>query len=741
MNFAVFSQNATRLELCVFDEAGAEVRVPMRPGVANVWHVYIEGDGRGQSYGYRAYGPYDPARGHRFNPHKLLVDPYARAIAGKIDYRAPVFAYAPPLPGEKRSDLALDPRDDAWGVPRSVVVDPSFDWEGDEPPENPWPDTVLYELHVKSFTRRHRLVPSELRGTYLGVASEATIAHLKSIGVTAVELMPVHEAADEFFVARRGFTNYWGYSTLGFFAPDQRFAARPTEHGSQVREFKEMVKLLHRARIEVVLDVVYNHTCEGDRFGPTLSLRGLDNAAYYRLSPADRGTYIDFSGCGNTLNITEPQTLKLIMDSLRYWVLEMHVDGFRFDLAPTLARDADHMDKLSAFFDIIHQDPVLSRVKLIAEPWDLGDSGYQVGNFPVLWSEWNGRYRDTVRRFWLGDASKVADLGYRLTGSSDLYGHDGRRPYASINFVTAHDGMTMSDLVSYSRKHNDANGEKNQDGWNDDASTNFGVEGETTDAVILHARARQVRSLLTTLLLSQGVPMICSGDEMGRTQQGNNNAYVQDNPVSWLDWDLDAGRTELLAFVRRVANVRAKHPSFRRRAFLRGEPVGKGALKDATWFRPLRDGEEGTRSGGWPEMQGEDWDRARVAALGLLLSGDGVGPDDDVSSGDETFLLLLNASSSPARFAVPRLDGLLARPHSPPSRTGAEAGQVWRLILDTDRPELPENSPLPLGCGEGSSAVESGQGSAVSTAVPGAATAVTVAPKSLILLSFAAFPT
>ena len=589
VNFAVFSRNATRLELCLFNELGEEERLPMRAGAAHVWHLYVEGAGNGQRYGYRAHGPYEPARGHRFNAYKLLVDPYARALAGKVDYRAPVAGYAPPVPGEKASDLVLDVRDDAWGVPRSVVVDPSFDWEGDQPPEIPWPDTVLYELQVKSFTRRHKLVPSELRGTYLGVASDATIAHLKSIGVTAVELMPVHEATDEISVARRGMTNYWGYSTLGFFAPDQRFSTRPADHGSQVREFKEMVEAAPpRAGSEVVLDVVYNHTCEGDRFGPTLSFRGLDNAAYYRLAPDDLGRYVDFSGCGNTLNVTEPQTLKLIMDSLRYWVLEMHVDGFRFDLAPTLARDLEHMDKLSAFFDIIHQDPVLSVVKLIAEPWDLGTQGYQVGNFPVLWSEWNGRYRDTVRRFWLGDRSRVGDLGYRLTGSSDLYGDDGRRPHASINFITAHDGMTLRDLVSYSKKHNEANGERNEDGTTDDASFNFGVEGETSDPEILRARARQQRNLLATLLVSQGVPMIYSGDEIGRTQRGNNNAYVQDNLVSWLDWDLDPPRRELLAFVQRLAALRRAHPSFRRRAFLRGEPIGRTSMKDATWLRPLR---------------------------------------------------------------------------------------------------------------------------------------------------------
>jgi isoamylase len=696
VNFAVFSQNATQLELCLFDDHGEEERLTMRAGPAHVWHLYVEGIGAGQRYGYRAHGPYQPSLGHRFNSHKLLVDPYALALVGKVDYRAPVVGYAPPLPGEKVNDGVVDVRDDAWGVPRSVVVDPSVDWEGDRPPEVPWPDTVLYETHVKGFTRRNKNVPSELRGTYVGVAAEATIAHLKSIGVTTVELMPVHEACDEWFVARRGLPNYWGYSTLGFFAPDQRFSARPTEPGSQVREFKEMVKRLHREQIEVVLDVVYNHTCEGDRFGPTLSLRGLDNAVYYRLSATDRATYLDFSGCGNTLNVTDPQTLKLIMDSLRYWVEEMHVDGFRFDLAPTLARDLDHMDKLSAFFDIIHQDPVLSRVKLIAEPWDLGAQGYQIGNFPVLWSEWNGRYRDTVRRFWTGDRSKIGDLGYRLTGSSDLYGDDGRRPHASINFVTAHDGFTLRDLVSYARKHNEANGQENSDGSDDNSSMNFGVEGDTNDPEIVRARQQQARNFFCTLLFSQGVPMICAGDEMGRTQRGNNNAYVQDNPVSWIDWDLDEPRLALLSFVQRVAAMRRAHPSFRRRSFLKGEPLGRLAMKDATWIRPLRDeeGDEGFPGNEILEMSVADWEGSASAALGLLLAGEGLGANDPFGPPlrDDTFLLLFNAEPAPVRFRVPRL------PEQQGLEPGARARDAqWSVLLDTaaplaDAPASPEKT-------------------------------------------------
>jgi glycogen operon protein len=654
-NFAVFSQNATRLELCLFDEAGNEERIGMIRGHAHVWNANVEVVGPGQRYGFRADGPYDPTRGHRFNPSKLLVDPYALALSGKTDFRAPVFGYVPSLMGRVASDLVRDLRDDASGVPRSIVVDTSFDWGGDEPPEVPWSDTVVYELHVKGFTRRHPGVPKEQRGTYLGVASDAAIAHLLSIGVTTVELMPIHEECDEAPLARRGATNYWGYSTLGFFAPDQRFASNPAD---AVREFKEMVKRLHAARIEVVLDVVYNHTCEGDRFGPTLSLRGLDNSVYYRLAADDRARYVDFTGCGNTLNITEPQTLKLIMDSLRYWAVEMHVDGFRFDLAPTLARDAEHMDKLSAFFDIIHQDPVLSRVKLIAEPWDLGIEGYQAGNFPVLWSEWNAHYRDTVRRFWLGDRSKVGDLATRLAGSSDLYGDDGRRPHASINFVTAHDGFTLRDLVSYAKKHNEANGQRNEDGWDDNASTNFGVEGETPDPRILAARARQQRNLLATLLLSQGVPMISSGDEIGHTQRGNNNAYVQDNEISWLDWELDGPREELLTFMRSLAAIRRTHPSFRRRAYLREE--------DATWLRPFRAGDvRGSVPPVAGVMKGDDWTDPRIAALGLHLVGATGDGEPDVDALDDDFVILLNASAEPATFRLPN------------------RSEAWVLLLDT----------------------------------------------------------
>jgi len=661
VNFALFSENATGVDVCLFDDSARETRIRMRSGAAHVWCRYVEGLKPGQRYGFRVHGPYDPKRGHRFNANKLLVDPYARAFAGKVDYHAPVFGYARRAMEE---DTVADPRDDAWGVPRSVVVQDTFDWGDDRRPEVNWTDTVLYEVHVKGFTRRHHDVPSELRGTYRGVSSAAAIAHLKSIGVTTVELMPVHEVADEALLAARGMTNYWGYNTLGFFAPDQRFASHPCE---QVTEFKTMVKELHAAGIEVVLDVVYNHTCEGDRLGPTLCLRGIDNLVYYRVQAKDHRLYEDYSGCGNSLNMGSPQVLKLIMDSLRYWVNDMHVDGFRFDLASSLARDAEHVDKLSAFFDIIHQDPVLSRVKLIAEPWDLGIGGYQVGNFPVLWNEWNGRYRDTVRHFWIGRADRLGDLGYRLTGSSDLYQDDGRHPHASINFVTAHDGFTLRDLVSYEKKHNEANGEKNRDGWDDNISANCGVEGETSDPEIVATRARQVRNILATLFLSQGTPMITAGDEIGKTQHGNNNPYVQDNPISWLDWELDQPRKELLAFVQRLAKLRREHPIFRRRAFLRGASCGRA--KDITWVRA--DGFE---------MTGEDWTHPSSAAIGLLLSGDLLPwPDEERGTlDDDSFLFVLSAHDARLSFHVPEAARALASEWTVEIDTAGLPKATWR---------------------------------------------------------------
>ncbi len=661
VNFAVYSENATGMEVCLFDEHG-ERRIPLREHTMHVWHGYIHGIGLGQRYGFRAHGPYEPASGNRFNPNKLLVDPYARTVEGKIDYDEPVFGYAgSPFAGfggtsEAPNEHVADLRDSAHGIPKCVVVDDRFDWEGDTPPRVPWADTVLYEAHVKGLSAQHPEVPASLRGTYLGLASDPIINHLQRLGVTTVELLPIHESMNEWSVASRGKENFWGYSTLGFFAPDQRFAAEP---GNQVAEFKRMVKRLHRAGIEVVLDVVYNHTGESDHLGPMVSLRGLDNRTYYRLRADNPAVYEDFTGCGNSLDMRHPQTLKLVMDSLRYWVTEMHVDGFRFDLAPTLARGhAGGPDKTSAFFDIIHQDPILSNVKLIAEPWDLGQGGYQVGNFPVLWTEWNGRYRDTIRQFWTGSRSSVGDMGYRLTGSSDLYEDDGRRPHASINFVTAHDGFTLRDLVSYQTKRNLENGEENRDGSDENFAWNCGVEGPTNDAKVAKLRARQQRNFIVSLMVSQGVPMIAAGDEIGKTQLGNNNAFVQDNPVSWLDWNLDPERERLLAFFREVVAFRRRHPVFRRPRFLRGERVGGSELPDISWFRP--DGRE---------MAASDWQSPHRAALGLFLAGDALDWRDESGETviDDTFLVLLNGSHDEVQFTLP----------------DADWGNRWALRIDT----------------------------------------------------------
>ncbi len=661
VNFAVFSENATGMDLCLFDEQGNETRLPLRDQSAHVWHGYVPGLQPGQRYGYRAHGLYDPRRGFRFNPHKLLVDPYALALEGAVDYREPVFAYVgAPAPGlaatnEPANEEAADTRDSAKGVPKGIVVDARFDWEGDRLPRVHWADTVLYEAHVKGLTALHPDVPESVRGTYLGLAHPSVIAHLKRLGITSIELLPIQEHVDEWSVVARGLTNYWGYSTLAFLAPDQRFASR---RGEQLSEFKTMVKALHRAGIEVVLDVVYNHTGEGDGFGPTLSLRGLDNSTYYRLQPEQRALYEDYTGCGNTLNMLHSQTLKLVMDSLRYWVTEGHVDGFRFDLASTLARESGAVDKMSAFFDIIHQDPVLSNVKLIAEPWDLGHGGYQVGNFPVLWTEWNGRYRDTVRNFCRGETWTIAEMGYRLTGSSDLYQSDGRHPHASINFVTAHDGFTLRDLVSYEKKHNAANGEDNRDGSDHNASWNCGVEGETRDPLVRALRVRQQRNFLVLLALSQGVPMITSGDEMGKTQGGNNNAFAQDNAISWVDWALDEERASLLAFSREIFAFRRRHPVFRRPGFFTGTHVDGSELKDLAWFHPQGH-----------EMRSSDWQHPDVCALALLLSGDALDWRDAFGEAviDDSFLLLLNGSRTPVDFVLP----------------SADWGARWALRVDT----------------------------------------------------------
>ncbi len=652
VNFALFSEHAVAVELCLFDETGRETRVPVRCRSIYVWHVYVPGRAPGQRYGWRVHGPYAPRLGHRFNPHKLLVDPYARALDGHLDLRGPVYGYRR---DRALDDLVMDERDDAAYKPKSVVVDGSFDWGDDRVPRVPWHETVLYELHVKGFTRQHPGVPEALRGTFLGLASDAAIEHLLALRVTTVDLMPVQEHADEAGLVARGLRNYWGYSTLAYFAPARRFA---TPGGDPIAELKRAIKRLHAAGIEVVLDVVYNHTCEGDALGPTLSFRGVDNVVYYRLDARDPRLYLDYTGCGNTLDATHPQVIKLITDSLRYWVTEFHVDGFRFDLASALARGMDgDVDRLGLFFSVVHQDPVLSRIKLIAEPWDLGHDGYQMGNFPILWTEWNGRFRDTVRRFWRGERAVVADLGRRLTGSSDLFADDGRHPHASINFVTAHDGFTLRDLVSYARKHNEANGEENADGWDDGASQNCGVEGETDDPLVLARRRTLARSLLATLFVSQGVPMLAMGDELWRTQQGNNNAYCHDSELTWVDWRMDGGARVMLETARALGELRQRHRVLRRAEFLRGESAGASHGKDITWLR-----QDGT------EMQVADWEKPGRAVLAFVLDGAAFDHGGgDAAPFDESILVLMNAEREPVRFTLP----------------GGSPAVTWRVAVDT----------------------------------------------------------
>jgi glycogen operon protein len=657
VNFALFSEHATAVDLCLFepDDPAREVqRVRMHEQTNQVWHVYLPEARPGLPYGYRVHGPYEPESGHRFNPAKLLLDPYAKAITGSFTWHPSLFGYRLGNPAE---DLAPDDTDSTAYMPRCVAIDPAFSWGDDRRPRTPWHKTVIYELHVKGFTARHPDVPRDLRGTYAGLASPAAVDYLSRLGITAVELLPVHHAVADQHLVERGLTNYWGYNSIGFLAPDPRFASSRTS-GAQVAEFKTMVKTLHEARIEVILDVVYNHTAEGNHLGPTLSFRGIDNAAYYRLVPDSPRHYMDYTGCGNTLNMTHPRTLQLIMDSLRYWVLEMHVDGFRFDLASALAREFHDVNRLSAFFEVIHQDPVISQVKLIAEPWDLGEGGYQVGNFPPGWAEWNGKYRDAIRRYWKGDERQVADLAYRLTGSSDLYEQGGRRPSASINFVTAHDGFTLADLVAYNDKHNEANGEDNRDGTDDNASWNCGAEGPTDDPAIQALRERQERNVLATLLLSQGVPMLLSGDETGRTQHGNNNAYCQDNEISWQVWPLSRASLRHLEFTRKLIRLRLDNPVFHRRLFFQGRRIQGSAVKDLSWFRP--DGKE---------MMEDEWDNGFTRCLGLRLAGDAIEETDEKGQpivGD-TFLLLLNAHHEPIPFVLP-----------------AHRARVrWELVLDT----------------------------------------------------------
>jgi isoamylase len=641
VNFSLFSENATAVDLCLFDSVDAKkesvtVRLPEKKN--HVWHVYLPDVLPGQLYGYRVHGPYDPASGPRFNPNKVVVDPYAKAIGRQIKWDDSMYGY--PIGGPSE-DLAMDERDNAAYAALATVVNPAYEWGDDRPPKTPWHQTVIYETHVKGMSMRHPDVPQELRGTYAGLATEPIILHLKNLGITAVELLPVHHHVDDEYLVKKGLSNYWGYNTLSFFAPDFRYGSGRM---NVVDEFKLMVRTLHAEGIEVILDVVYNHTAEGNHLGPTLSLKGIDNASYYRLVGDNPRFYMDYTGCGNSLNMRHPSVLQLIMDSLRYWVTEMRVDGFRFDLASTLARELHEVDRLGAFFDIIQQDPIISQVKLIAEPWDLGEGGYQVGNFPPMWTEWNGKYRDAIRRFWKGEGGQVAELATRLSGSSDLYDHSSRRPHASINFITAHDGFTLNDLVSYNEKHNLANGEDNRDGSNDNISWNCGAEGPTDNAEITAIRERQKRNFMATLLLSQGVPMIYGGDEIGKTQSGNNNAYCQDNDISWMNWDLTGPQKELLDFTRSVIFIMKSNPVLRRRTFFHGRQIRGSEIKEIAWFAPKG-----------REMTDKEWNAGEVRCLGVRLAGDAMEELDERHTrvtGD-TLLILLNAHHEPIPFVLP----------------------------------------------------------------------------------------
>jgi isoamylase len=670
-NFAIYSDAATRVDICFFDDQGNQTDcVTLHEKTAHVWHGFVNGIQPGQLYGLRVDGPWNPHQGLRFNFNKLLVDPYARAICGEVDWKAPIFGYD--VQSGDTSIMSEEPSSD--GVPKSVVVDNRFDWGSDEPLDIPLSDSVIYEMHVRGFSIRNPMIPEHLRGTYAALAHEASIDYLQKLGVTAVELLPIHHFIDEGHLVDKGLRDYWGYNTLGFFAPMARYSSSG-DHGGQVREFKQMVKALHAAGIEVILDVVYNHTCEGNHKGPMLSWKGVCNTTYYRLVHDDPQFYMDYTGTGNTLNVRNPQVLKMIMDSLRYWRTEMHVDGFRFDLAAALARELHDVSQLSSFFDTIHQDPTLAEVKLIAEPWDVGDGGYQVGNFPVLWAEWNGKYRDTVRRFWKGDEGMLSDLGYRLTGSSDLYQGDGRKPYASINFVTAHDGFTLNDLVSYNSKHNEANGDGNRDGADNNDSWNMGAEGPTDDTAICTLRERQMRNFLATLMLSQGVPMLNGGDEVARTQQGNNNAYCQDSEISWFDWNLTDDRKRLRDFTRRLIQLRRAHPNLRRRKFFQDREIRRkgdgrvvGIIKDIEWYNP--DGNE---------VSDEAWSAGWSRAIALLLNGKTLQLMDEDGNWvvDDTFLLLVNAADQGVEFTLP----------------ASPSGNPWSLVLDTENLDNPFADP------------------------------------------------
>jgi isoamylase len=666
VNFALFSEHANGVELCLFDNRGRRElqRITMREQTDQVWHCYLPEARPGQLYGYRVYGPHQPQQGHRFNPNKLLLDPYAKAIVGQLAWSDAHFGYRI---GSQRGDLSLDRRNNALGMPKCQVIDPAFTWGDDRHPRTPWHDTVIYETHVRGFTRLHPEVPQQYRGTYAALATAPVINYLKRLGVTAVELMPVHFFLNDRHLVEKGLRNFWGYNSIGYFAPHQDYAASAQSE----REFKTMVKTLHSAGIEVILDVVYNHTAEGNHFGPTLSFRGIDNASYYRLMNDDPRYYMDYTGCGNTLNMRHPRVLQMIMDSLRYWIEEMHVDGFRFDLASALARELHEVDRLGAFFDIIHQDPVISQAKLIAEPWDLGEGGYQVGRFPVGWTEWNGKYRDAVRDYWKGEGGLIGEVAYRVSGSSDLYEHSGRRPYASVNFVTAHDGFTLRDLVSYNDKHNEANQDENRDGENHNRSWNCGVEGPTDDPEIRKLRLRQMRNLLTTLFLSQGVPMLLAGDESGRTQNGNNNAYCQDNELTWLNWDLDKEAQELLAFTRDLIRLRREHRVFRRRSFFQNREIRGSGVRDIVWLDP-----NGT------QMSDEQWRESFARSLGVFLSGRGLHEQDERGQViiDSDFLVLVNAHHDAVEFLMP------AQPDD----------ARWVLRLDTASPAAFEHDEREL---------------------------------------------
>jgi len=662
-NFALFSEVAERVELCLFDADGAEERHDLPEMDGFVWHAFLPGVEPGQRYGYRLHGPYDPSRGHRCNPSKLLLDPYAKAIDGKFEWGQALFSYNF---GDAQS---RNDEDSAGAMPKSVVISPFFDWGVDRPPKRQYAESVIYEAHVKGLTYQHPEIPAELRGTYSAIAHPVMIDHLRSLGVTAIELMPVHHFANDSTLIERGLSNYWGYNTIGFFAPDSKYSSSASP-GGQVQEFKSMVRELHDAGIEVILDVVYNHTGEGNHLGPTLCFKGIDNSAYYRLVDNDQQFYMDYTGTGNTLNVRHPHALQLIMDSLRYWVLEMHVDGFRFDLAATLAREFYDVERLSSFFELVQQDPTVSQVKLIAEPWDVGPGGYQVGNFPPQWTEWNGKYRDTVRDFWRGEAATLGEFASRLTGSADLYEHSARRPVASINFVTAHDGFTLRDLVSYNEKHNEANGEDNRDGESYNRSWNCGHEGPTDDPEVNALRARQQRNFLATLLLSQGVPMISHGDELGRTQQGNNNGFCQDNELTWIDWkNLDV---DLLAFTRYVSSLRRDHPVFRRRRFFDGLPVGRRGRKglpDIAWLRP--DGSQMTK---------QDWGSGFGRAVAVFLNGQGIADRDGRGERvvDDSFVLCFSAHHEHIQFMLPP----------------ASYGRNWQVVLDTMNPDVGDEQVL-----------------------------------------------